>query len=196
MSFTTGGLFLQESLKVATLYLDLQNWKSVSQKVLDDNILQTRTLSTAKRNCREIIERLKNLNKNEIDFFLTTNFTEQKYLLWIAICRYYHFIADFAVEVLRERFISLKGSLNCEDFDSFFNKQSDWYPELEKITENTRHKLRQVLFKIMMEAELLLPENTINTVFLTSSFCSLISENRRKDLLLFPIFDNELARLA
>jgi hypothetical protein len=47
----------------------------------------------------------------------------------------------------------------------------------------------------MVEAELLLPENTINTVFLTSSFCRLISENRREELLFFPVFDEDLARL-
>ena len=196
MSFTTGGLFLQESLKMATLYLESKDWIFVQQKVISDNLLQSRTLSTSKRNCREILSRLKTLNQDEIDLFIHCSHLEQGYILWIAICRRYRFIADFAIEVLRERYISLKTDLNYEDFDSFFNKKSDWHSELEKIRSVSRKKLRQVLFKIMREAELRLPDHTINGVIFSPSFFDVISSKHQQDLLFFPIFDADLMRMA
>ncbi len=130
MSFTTGGLFHRESVELATLYLDLGDWNSVRDKVVAENLLQTRTLNTLQRVCREVISRLRTLSPGELEFLVEGSHQEQAYLLWLAICRLYKFIAEFAVEVLRERYITLKGDLTHENFDSFFNQKSDWNLEL------------------------------------------------------------------
>ena len=196
MSFTTGGLFIQESLKMAALYFEVKTWSGVQEKVITGNILQARTISTSKRNCREILSRLKTLRRDELNLLVHGNSQEQCCLLWLAICRRYRFIADFAVEVLRERYISLKSVVNYEDFDSFFNKKSDWHHELEKTSISTRKKLRQVLFKIMKEAELILQDNTINTIILSPQVFNVISADNRQDLHYFPIFDADLMRMA
>jgi hypothetical protein len=68
MSFTTGSLFHRESVKLAALYLDLGDWNSVRDKVIAENLLQTRTLNTLKRVCREVISRLKMLSPGELEF--------------------------------------------------------------------------------------------------------------------------------
>ena len=62
MSFTTGGLFHLESVKLAALYLGLGDWSEVREKVISKNLLQYRTLNTLKRVCREVISRLKALD--------------------------------------------------------------------------------------------------------------------------------------
>ncbi|MDD4180637.1 MAG: DUF1819 family protein, partial [Victivallaceae bacterium] len=97
MSFTTGSLFLRESVKLVPLYLDLGGWDAVRDKVITENLLQTRTLNTLKRVCREVISRLRVLSPNELEFLVEASHQEQAYLLWIAACRRYRFIADFAV---------------------------------------------------------------------------------------------------
>ena len=159
MSFTTGSLFHCESVKLAALYLELGDWNAVRDKVISNNLLQTRTLNTLKRVCREVISRLKTLSIEELDFLVEVNPQEQGYLLWLATCRQYRFIADFAIEVLRERYITLKTDVNHEDFDSFFNRKSEWHTELDVIQPTTRNKLRQVLFRILREAGLLASNN-------------------------------------
>lgn len=192
MSFTTGGLFHRESVKLAVLYLQFNDWNSVRDKVLSENLLQARTLNTSKRVCREIISRLKNLCPNELDLLVTSNSQEQGYLLWLAICRRYRFIGDFAIEVLRERYITLKNHLSYEDFEFFFNKKSEWHTELDDIRPTTRNKLRQVLFKILKEAELLTPTNSINAAILSHRILKAIPTDRRQDLLFFPAFESDL----
>ncbi|MEP6957936.1 MAG: BrxA family protein [Nitrospirota bacterium] len=94
MSFTTGGIFHRESVKIATLYLELRDWDAVRDKVLSDNLLQARTRETSKRLCREIISRLNKLSSHELNLLVHATSQEQGYLLWIAVCRRYKFIAD------------------------------------------------------------------------------------------------------
>ncbi|MGN5009220.1 DUF1819 family protein [Aeromonas sp. 96A] len=192
MSFTTGSLFHRESVELTALYLDLGDWSSVRDKVIADNLLQTRTLNTLKRVCREIISRLRTLTLGELEFLVEGSHQEQAYLLWLAVCRRYRFIADFAVEVLRERYITLKSDLTHEDFDSFFNRKSEWHLELDGITSATRGKLRQVLFKMLREADLLTANSMIHTAMLSPRLLSLIQQGSRRDILHFPVFESDV----
>ena len=120
MSFTTGSLFRQESLKVAELFIACGDWNAVRKNVLSENLLQARTLNTLKRVYREISSRLKTLCEDELALMVNGTPQDQNQLLWLAVCRRYTFIADFSKEVLREKFISFKGVLQYEDFDAFF----------------------------------------------------------------------------
>ena len=190
MSFTTGGLFHHESVNLAVLYLDSKDWNAVRKKVLAENLLQTRTLSTLKRVCREVISRLKTLDAGELELLVATNPREQGYLLWLAVCRRYGFIADFAVEVMRERYFTFKTDLNYADFDTFFNRKSEWYAELDQLRSTTRNKLRQVLFKILHEADLLTANNTIKAAMLSPRLVETISHGNRQDVFFFPAFES------
>lgn len=196
MSFTTGGLFHRESMELAGLYLELRNWNLVRDRVVRENRLQARTLSTLKRVCREVISRLKNLNLGEVELLVEGNHQEQGYLLWLAACRRYRFIANFAVEVLRERYITLKADLSYEDFDSFFNRKSEWHPELERISPATRIKIRQTLFKMLRDSGLLAANNVINAAMFSSRLLDVISQGHSQDLLLFPMFETDLEVMA
>lgn len=192
MSFTTGSLFHRESAKMAVLYLKLGDWNLVRDKIIAENLLQARTLNTLKRVCREIISRLRTLSPGELDFFVEGNHQEQGYFLWIAVCRRYRFIADFAVEVLRERHITLKADLTHKDFDVFFNQKSDWHSELDGISPTTRSKLRQILFRILRETDLLTANNTINAAMLSQRLLEVITQNSNRDVLYFPIFESDI----
>jgi hypothetical protein len=192
MSFTTGGLFRNESLTLIFLYLELSDWDAVRDKVCEQNILQARTINSLKRVTREIISRLKTLSINEIKLLSNASRQEQGYLLWLAVCRRYRFIADFSIEVLHERYISLKTDLTYNDFDSFFNKKSEWHTELEEIRPATRQKLRQVLFKMLREADLLTSQNIIIATMLSRDIVRAIPVENRRDILCFPIFESDL----
>ncbi len=195
MSFTTGALFCHESVKLAGLFIELNDWSAVRNKVLSENLLQARTQNTSKRVCREIISRLKMLAPPEIDLLINGSPQEQDYLLWVAICRRYQFIADFAVEIIREHYLSLKINLTHQDFDSFFNKKSEYHSELDKIKPTTKNKLRQILFKILREVDLLTANNTIHAAMLSPRLVETLLINDRQDLLFFPMFESNLKGL-
>jgi len=192
LSFSTGGLFHRESVILAELFLESNDWDSVRDSVLSENLLQTRTQASSKRSCREIISRLETLSHEELDLLVNGTFQEQAQLLWVAVCRLYKLIAEFAVEVIRERLLGLRFDLSYEDFDFFLNRKSEWHAELDELQPATRKKLRQVLFKILREADILSADNTINAVMLSPRVQDIISSRRPRDLTIFPVLDSEL----
>lgn len=196
ISFTSGSLYHRESVKLAELYLAVKNWDEVRDTVLGSNLLQARTESTAKRTCREAIARLKTLRDAELTFLSDANHQDQAYLLWVSVCRLYRFVADFAVEMVRERYVSMKLDLSFEDFDAFYNRKSEWHDELDNASASTRDKLRQVLFRMLREAGLLSKDNVINSVLLSPGFTDLIGRNNPNEFLYFPIFDSDIKGMS
>jgi len=89
---------------------------------------------------------------------------EKRHILWIAVCRKYAFIRDFAQEVLHEKYLGMSYMLTDFDYEVFFNRKADWHDELRQISATTRTKLRQVVFHILREAEFLSAENIITPV--------------------------------
>ena len=192
MSFSTGSLLHRESVNLAALYLDLGEWTAVREQVVAKNLLQSRTLNTLRRVCQEVISRLKTLRQGELAFLVEASHREQAWLLWIAVCRRYRFIGEFAGEVLRERYMMLRTDLHRDDFDAFFHQKAEWHPDLHAISPATRTKLRQVLFKMLREADLLTADNMINTALLSPELLAALSPDKRRDVLYFPVFESDI----
>lgn len=193
MSFTRGTLFLHESLTMLELQPRFNDWNKLRRHIIGENLLQTRTLTTLKNCCGEVISRVKLLTPGERAWILEASGREQAYLLWVAICRRYPFIAEFAAEVLREKFLNLHYEISTDDYETFFNRKAEWHPELDKLTDSTRQKLRQILFKTMREAGLINNDHTIIPVILSPDFVELLrSHPLRNDTTLFPVFDSDL----
>ena len=196
MSFSTGGLFFHESIELAGLFESARDWDLVKKEAGLQNLLQSRTEASSTRAIREIVWRLQMLSKEELELLLEGSQQEQKYLLWIAICRTYPFIKEFAQQILREFFVSMRGELQYEDFDYFYNKKSDLHPELDEISDSTRDKLRQVLFRMMREADLLTVNNQITPAIFTPNLISVIGKNCGDDLLLFPVYEGGIRSMS
>lgn len=185
MSFSTGALFKRESLLIASIYGDAGDWNAVKKYVFENNILQARTVSTLQRVYREASSRLQTLKNDEIDFLNRSYDCEQRYMLWIATCRKYTFIAEFAHEIVREKFLSFQNIVSFEDYNTFFNTKADWEPELDALSQSTQKKLRQILFRMLREAKLLSSDNRIIPVVYNQRIENIFKE--RNNFLLFPV---------
>lgn len=194
MSFTAGGLFLLESIPVAEAYLQLKNWEKVKELVLAENTIQSKTNASLVRFNREIVSRLQLLTDEQIKLLVDGSFGERKLILWVAICRKHKFINDFAIEVVREKFLQLNYKITYKDFDIFFNKKSEWHDELDQLTDSSRNKLRQVLFRMLREADILLENDEINRVHLTSKFIETMKRASRTEFSILPISELEITK--
>ena len=146
MSFGTGGLFVNESVVVARLHNPNEDWDATALTARQKGAFPVRKASSARRSIREIVNRLKSLSSDELAVLVEGERSEQAALLWLAACRAYRFIAEFAVEVLSERFLSLRTALTYDDFDAFLSAKEEWSPKLATLSVSTRAKLRAVLF--------------------------------------------------
>lgn len=155
LSFTSGALLLREALIAAPIYLEERDWAKVRTRIAEDNLLQTRTRSSGARLGREVAQRLAALSVDEIELFLDATPTERGQLMWVAACRRYALIGEFAEEVLRERFLVLAHTLDYDDFDSFIRSKALWHEEVVDLKESTLIKLRATVFRMLAEAGLL-----------------------------------------
>lgn len=187
MSFTTGALFYHESAKIVELFSFLKHWEKIREVVVAENAIQARTTNTLKRITNEIISRLRMLSEQELTFFAEATYIERRYILWLAICRRYAFIGDFAVDVIHDNFISLKNTVSYDDYAVFFNKKAEWHNEVDRVAASTRRKLRQTLFQILREANLLDKNNTIIPVTPGAGFQKLLASVEGRETLFFPI---------
>lgn len=194
LSFTTGGLFLQEAPLVAGRFLSLGDWSQTRDKVRQENLLQVRTEAAATRISKELVARLEQLDGEELELLVEGSLREQGYLLWAAACRRYIFIRDFAIEVLREYHLSRRHKVTPGDYDAFFNAKALWHAELDGLAVSTQHKLRQNLFRMLREADLLTEQGLIQPALLTPHLARLIANHGHENLLVFPAMDSEIQR--
>lgn len=195
MSFGTGGLFINESAAVARLHVAGADWDSTLVAAQQAGAFPIRKASSARRSLREIVNRLKSLSPEELTLFIEGDRSEQAALLWLAACRAYRFIAEFAVEVLNERFLLLRTDLTYDDFDMFLSAKEEWSPKLAALSASTRAKLRAVLFRLMREAEVLSQENRILGAMLSPRVVAVIQAGDPDELRYFPGAQRQAVRV-
>jgi len=186
MSFGTGGLFLNESVAIARLYQELGDWTAVKKAAGAKGVIPFRKQSSVTRSVREIANRLEVLKADEIDLLCHGDYADQLSVLWLALCRGYRFIGEFAVELLSERFLSFRTHITYDDFDAFYAAKAEWEPELEAISTSTQEKLRQILFRLMREAGILNQGDHICRALLSPSFTALMAQSDPHELRYFP----------
>ena len=194
LSFTAAGVLRPESVLLAELYARLGDWDAVRSTAVTDNLLQARKAASATRVCRELVFRLQGLSEDELALLRDGNPQEQDQMLWIAICRRYRLVAEFALEVIRERFLIFGPPLQLEDFDAFYDRKADWAEELDRLAPVTRKKLRQVLFRMLREVGLISEDGSIQPTLLSDRLRETVGRVQPGDLLYFPIFETDLAR--
>jgi len=187
MSFSTGGLFINESVEIAKIYRPSETWKETVTRALDEGVAVLPKLTSQRRTLHEIANRVSALTTDERAFLIEdADRQERQSLLWLATCRAYRFVGEFSIEVIREQYLSYQLDLPLESFDVFFDAKAEWDDGLAGISQSTKLKLRQILFRIMREAEILSEDNRIQTAYLSQRVKLMIENNNREDLLFFP----------
>lgn len=194
LSFTTGGIFLQEAPLVVERYLALRDWVQTRAEIRSQNLLQVRTASAALRLSKELVARLECLELPELEELRVASLRDRGYMLWVAACRRYSFINDFAVEVLREYHLLMRRQISFADYDAYYNAKALWHPELDEIAPSTQHKLRQNLFRMLREADLISGQLHIQPTILSPQLAQLLARRGQEELLVFPSTDNEIHR--
>ena len=186
MSFVTGGIYLNETLAVAAQHEPAALWEKPLRGRLESGAFPVRKESSAKRTIREITHRLRCLDSEELEMLANADRDEQIALLWLGICRAYRFIREFTAEVSGGPFRRYRTDVSYEDFDAFFARKAEWSPQLGKISESTRAKLRAVMFRFLREAGIVTDEWQIRPSLLSPRIRTHIQNNNSSELRYFP----------
>ena len=186
MSFTVGSLLARESLQLLELYKKHQDWTKAKKEAVETNILQTSKTSSCQRIVTELYSRLKLLSPKELDLLINGSSVDQLLILWLALCRKYQFIYTFAVEVIRNKTIKFDYQIEDSDFNLYFDSQELIYPELERISEKQKNRLRQILFRSLRESNLVDKNKKIKQFIASKKLIQTINKN---DLVIYPLIN-------
>ena len=186
LSFTSGALLSREAVIAAPLYLRERDWARVRELIRENNLLQSRTISSGFRLAREVAQRLAVLTDSELELLIEATATERGHLMWVAACRRYTLIGDFAEEVVRERFILLTPTLSYDDFDSFVRGKALWHSELAELKDSTMQKIRSTVFQMLTEAGLLSERGDILQAVPSERVIDALDVSRPSDVRFLP----------
>ena len=96
-----------------------------------------RTTNSFKRIYREVASCLSRLTPAAWEILWHGTSQEQRYILWLAVCKRYAFIRDFATSVVHEKYLRLDYTLTYLDYDIFFDDKAEWHPEVKRVADST-----------------------------------------------------------
>ena len=131
-----------EQVAVAEALLECDgDWERTKEKTFRENLMNKDKLSSNQRYFLLMKQRLEALNDAEIRMLVNSTVAVQRMIVLLAICKAHAFIFDFITEMVRECFYNLHERLTNADFNEFFNEKKYEHPELERVTEQTVHKM-------------------------------------------------------
>ena len=194
-SFTTGGLLVNECRVVVGSFQKTKDWDTTLLEVRSGNLLQTRTVATTDKRFREVRRRLECLNQVQLSLLQQGNQDEQIAMVWLGTCKAYRIIREFAVEFVRDRFLTMQMTVAPADFDKFIDSKALWDSTLDDLAESTRTRLRRVVYQMLREAGIV-SAGLVRPSNLSSSTVAALKSDSAPMYRIFPVSDRDFARLA
>lgn len=150
-----GSLLVPETRKIAELLLHQADDKEWNKAIFEENILQKRAPSTAKREAGLIKNRLV-IMKPELWEMIRSGGSELATQATLA-CAIKHskLLGDFMLEVIRLHWQTFDTIISDKDWRDFWNQCSQIDANILGWSETTQKKLKQVIHRILVESKYL-----------------------------------------
>lgn len=158
LSFTFGGLLIEETRRIAKEYAQSKDWEAVRSRVMQENILNKTRSSASFRYFREIRERLKQACRWELELIAgeqeeaAATESDIRLVIFVVATRYYSLLGDFVRDVVRRRIAEGLPTIDSSMFRAYTAELQNSHPELQEISESTERKLTQVAIRMLREA--------------------------------------------
>ena len=149
---------------------------------------------TNQRHFQELRIRLGTLTNEEIEVLADGDLNDKKCITLLALCKSYRFVLDFVVEVVREKALVYDFEIRESDYNSFVNRKIYDHPELDELSESTKDKIKQVLFRILAEVDLIdnAKSRVIQNVLIAPKLFNIVKRDNPELLKIFLKPDSEI----
>lgn len=200
LSFTAGAAMLNEMHAVAETLRGNGggNWEITRDITLRENLMEKNRFSTRQRVFSLMRQRISTLNEEELNILIDGNMAARRQIVLLAVCKAHPFIFDFIRDNVREAFYSMRERVTYADFNEFFNDKRFVHPELEAASEATIAKIRQVVFRIMEQTELVesAKSGIIRRPYLSEMTEHAVAKDNPAWLSIYLYSNNEIVLLA
>ena len=157
-----GSLLLAESRKIAHLLLAGADKDAWYRAIIVENVLQKRSPATAKRQSRLIRHRLESMTPDLWRMVSGGNAEVATQALLAAAIKHSRLLGDFLDQVVRQHIMSFDFQLSARDWSDYLESCEHLDPNVREWAESTRRKLREVIFRILVNHILIVSSNFLN----------------------------------
>lgn len=154
-SLTSDAFLYYELKQVLKLKIDGFSDKEIRDKVMNENIFQYKSKESSKRLISSIFTRIKALDDILIKMLLEEPMDTGKIINLYTIMKTSRLFYDFMNEVVREKLEFNYDVLEKKDINIFFTGKAEQDEIVAGWSETTKRKLKQVILKILSEANIL-----------------------------------------
>ena len=198
MSFTAGAAMLNEMHAVAEALLACDgDWERTKDKTFKENLMEKEKMSSNIRYFALMKQRLEVLNEAELNMLVNGTVAVRRLIVLLAICKAHSFIYDFISENVRDCFYNQYEKISHANFNEFYNEKKYEHPEIEQVSELTVAKMRQVVFRILEQTELIedAESGILRRPYLSEAVERLIVKDDPKWLAIYLYSNNEINNL-
>lgn len=198
MSFTAGAAMLNEMHAVAEALVECDgDWERTKDKTFKENLMEKEKMSSNIRYFALMKQRLEVLNEVELRMLVNGTVAVRRLIVLLAICKAHSFIYDFISENVRDCFYNQYEKISHANFNEFYNEKKYEHPEIEQVSELTVAKMRQVVFRILEQTELIEDTETgiLRRPYLSEAVERLIVKDDPKWLAIYLYSNNEINNL-
>ncbi len=199
ITFTAGAAMIEETCAVAEAYVESKyDWETTKERTFKENLMNKTKVSSNQRYFVLMKQRISALTPEELQRLVDGTMAEKRIIVLLAICKAHSFVYDFITENVRESYFGLNEKISHANFNEFYNEKKYEHPELEEITEQTTAKMRQVIFRILEQTEIIesADDAVLRRPYLSESLEKMIVKDDAKWLTAFLYSNNEISSLS
>jgi hypothetical protein len=151
-NFTKASLIVTETQAIARLLLERPDAERWRQAIEVENILQTKTLNTAKSYATIARMRLETMEEELWDMVANAERSTAVQAILACALKFSPMLAEFMRTALSDEYRRMSPYLEDRVWRGFFSDMALTRPNLAEISEGTQAKLRQNAFRILVEA--------------------------------------------
>ena len=148
-----GSLLIRESRKIARLLLNNADSGEWHQAIVIENVLQKHRPDTAMRQARLIKNRLSLMTPKLWEIVDKGSMDIAVQAILAASIKHSRLLGDFMDKTLREYWRTFTKNISIKDWKDFLETCAQVDPKVDKWTDSTRSKLKQVVFRILAESK-------------------------------------------
>lgn len=198
MTFTAGAAMLNEMHAVAEAFIECDgDWERTKDKTFRENLMEKDKMSSNQRYFALMKQRIEVLNPAELEMLVNSTVAIRRQIVLLAICKAHPFIYDFIAETVRECFYNQYEKVTHANYNEFYNEKKYEHPELEQVSEDTVYKMRQVIFRILEQTELIEDADSgiLRRPYLSEALEQIIVKDDSKWLAIYLYSNNEINNL-
>ena len=151
--------WLAETREIIKLKKDGTAEEEIKKMCIEEDLFNTQRESYSLRIYRDVTRRLKNIDNELIDIFLSSDISTQKLINLYLIAKNDRLFFEFLFEVYREKNIIGINTLSKSDLNIFFNNKELQSETIAKWRESTKRQLGSMYFSYMTDANLLMDKD-------------------------------------